>query len=62
MVVPNLAASLFGQEIQEFCRRELARFKVPKYVEFRKDLPKTIVGKVLRRILVEEEKKKKADV
>jgi len=50
------------EEIQEFCRRELARFKVPKYVEFRKDLPKTIVGKVLRRILVEEEKKKKADV
>jgi long-chain acyl-CoA synthetase len=31
---------------------------VPKYVEFRKELPKTIVGKVLRRVLLEEEKDK----
>lgn len=46
------------EEILEFCRRELAKFKVPKYVEFRKELPKTIVGKVLRRLLVEEEMKK----
>jgi long-chain acyl-CoA synthetase len=36
---------------------ELAKFKVPKRVEFRKELPKTIVGKVLRRVLVEEELK-----
>jgi len=43
------------QEIIGYCARELARFKVPKYVEFRNELPKTMVGKVLRRLLVEEE-------
>ncbi|MGH7275081.1 MAG: long-chain-fatty-acid--CoA ligase [Nitrospiria bacterium] len=57
-VVLKEAEQATEEEILEFCRRELARFKVPKYVEFRKDLPKTIVGKVLRRILIEEEKKK----
>lgn len=47
------------QEIIEFCGRELAKFKVPKLVEFRSELPKTIVGKVLRRVLLEEELKKR---
>jgi long-chain acyl-CoA synthetase len=42
------------EEITEFCRTRLARFKVPKLVEFRKELPKSLVGKVLRRVLVEE--------
>jgi long-chain acyl-CoA synthetase len=34
---------------------------VPKFVEFRQDLPMTMVGKVLRRVLLEEEKKKLAE-
>jgi long-chain acyl-CoA synthetase len=46
------------QEILDFCVRELAKFKVPKTVEFRPDLPKTMVGKVLRRVLLDEEMKK----
>ena len=46
------------QEILNFCSRELAKFKIPRIIEFRKELPKTIVGKVLRRVLVEEELKK----
>lgn len=41
------------------CRRNLAKFKVPKRVEFRSELPKTIVGKVLRRVLVDEELKRR---
>ncbi len=45
-------------EIIEWCREGLARYKVPKYVEFRQELPKTMVGKILRRQLVEEEVKK----
>ena len=40
-----------------FCKKELAKFEVPTSVEFRQELPKTMVGKVLRRMLVEEEKK-----
>ena len=47
-------------EIVEFCRLHLASYKVPTLVEFRKELPKTLVGKVLRRVLVEEEKAKLA--
>ncbi|HOG48635.1 MAG TPA: long-chain fatty acid--CoA ligase, partial [Anaerolineae bacterium] len=43
------------QEIIEHCRANLARFKVPTAVEFRSELPKTLVGKVLRRALREEE-------
>ncbi len=43
-------------EIFEFCKQNLAPYKVPKMVEFRDSLPKTQVGKVLRRLLVEEEK------
>jgi len=46
------------QEIIEFCRQSLAKYKVPRIVEFRKDLPKTMVGKILRRVLVEEERAK----
>jgi long-chain acyl-CoA synthetase len=42
-------------EILDYCRENLAYYKVPKYVEFRDDLPKTMVGKILRRVLVEEE-------
>jgi long-chain acyl-CoA synthetase len=46
-------------ELLEHCRRNLAKFKVPKRVEFRSELPKTIVGKVLRRVLVDEELKRR---
>jgi long-chain acyl-CoA synthetase len=45
-------------EIKEFCKLHLAPYKVPREVEFRSELPKTMVGKVLRRVLVEEEKAK----
>jgi len=46
-------------EIVAFCKERLAPFKVPKQIEFRKDLPKSLVGKVLRRALREEELAKK---
>jgi long-chain acyl-CoA synthetase len=44
------------EEIIEYCKREMARYKCPKFVEFRRELPKSLIGKVLRRVLVEEEK------
>ncbi len=46
-------------EVMDHCRIELAEFKVPKEIEFRSELPKTIIGKVLRRVLLEEEMKKR---
>lgn len=42
-------------ELLDHCREYLAKFKVPKKVEFRNELPKTLIGKVLRRVLIEEE-------
>jgi long-chain acyl-CoA synthetase len=42
-------------EIRTHCKKYLAIYKVPKSVEFRTEIPKSQVGKVLRRLLVEEE-------
>ncbi len=46
------------EEIIAFCKDKIAKYKVPTAVEFRTELPKTIVGKILRRMLVAEEVKK----
>ena len=45
-------------EIREFAKARLAAYKVPRAVEFRDELPKTLIGKVLRRALIEEEQAK----
>lgn len=45
---------LTEEQLQSFCREQLAPYKVPTSVEFREELPKTTVGKVLRRVLVDE--------
>jgi long-chain acyl-CoA synthetase len=50
-----------AEEIIEFCRQQLSKFKIPKEIEFRSQLPKTLVGKVLRRVLRDEEMKKLGD-
>ncbi|MGA2875243.1 MAG: long-chain fatty acid--CoA ligase [Nitrososphaerales archaeon] len=42
------------EAIQAFCRSQIAPYKVPRLIEFREELPKTLVGKVLRRKLREE--------
>lgn len=46
------------QELNEFARKHLAAFKVPRVYEVRDELPKTAVGKILRRVLIDEDKKK----
>lgn len=46
------------EEIISFCRENLAKYKVPAIVEFRQELPKTMIGKVLRKVLREEEMRK----
>jgi long-chain acyl-CoA synthetase len=48
------------EEIKDWCKDKLAKFKVPTYVEFREELPKTTVGKILRRELVRQHKEKEA--
>ena len=49
------SAEVTPDDIIDFCRDRLAAYKVPKSVEFRDELPKTPIGKVLRRALREEE-------
>ncbi len=53
-------ASLTEEALRSFCKENLTGYKVPKYVEFRQELPKTNVGKILRRELRDEELKKSA--
>lgn len=48
-----------ADEIRTFCRKRLAGYKIPKHIEFTESLPKTMVGKVLRRELIEIEKEKR---
>ncbi len=57
-IVLKEGESMDRSEVVGYCREKLAGYKVPRQVEFRKDLPKTMVGKVLRRALREEEAKK----
>jgi long-chain acyl-CoA synthetase len=42
-------------ELRAYCRERLTGYKVPKQIEFRASLPKTMVGKVLRRVLVKDD-------
>jgi long-chain acyl-CoA synthetase len=57
-VVAQPGTSLSEQDVLAHCRQELTAYKAPKVVEFRDSLPRTVVGKVLRRVLVEEERAK----
>ena len=58
MFVVASDSSLTEEQVIEFCKSNMAGYKVPKFVEFRDDLPKTNVGKVLRKELKAEEKAK----
>lgn len=57
-VVPREGETLTAEEVMLFCREKLAAYKAPKEVEFLEDLPKSTVGKVLRRKLREREMEK----
>lgn len=54
VIVPQDGTPLTAAEIQAFCQPQLAAYKVPRIIEFRRELPKSQVGKVLRRVLREE--------
>jgi len=57
-IVTRDGTSVMEEELDKHCREKLAAYKVPKLYEFREELPKTFVGKILRRVLVDEEKAK----
>jgi long-chain acyl-CoA synthetase len=54
-VVARPGAEVTADELMEHCRKHLTGYKQPKYIEFRTSLPKTNVGKILRRALAEPE-------
>lgn len=60
MFVVSTDPYLNSDHVIEFCREHMAGYKVPKFVEFRDELPMTNVGKVLRKDLKAEEKAKRA--
>jgi long-chain acyl-CoA synthetase len=53
---PEYVNKIKESEILEWCKDNMAAYKRPRLVEFRQELPKSAAGKVLRRVLVEEEK------
>lgn len=59
-IVTKSGECIEEEELDRFCRERLAPYKVPRLYEFRPELPKTFVGKILRRMLAEEEKGKEA--
>lgn len=56
IVVLKEGRELSSAELEQWCRKRLAAYKVPKQIEFRTELPKSIIGKVLRRVVREEMK------
>jgi long-chain acyl-CoA synthetase len=57
-IVKQAGADLTEDDVTAHSAASLAAYKVPKLIEFRTELPRTVVGKVLRRVLVEEERVK----
>lgn len=57
-IVLKAGITVDQDELKKWCKERLAVYKVPKIYEFRDSLPKTLVGKVLRRKLIEEEQEK----
>jgi len=58
VVLKEDARGVGGAELLKFCRKRLATYKVPSYIEFRDMLPKSKVGKLLRREVRDEERRR----
>jgi long-chain acyl-CoA synthetase len=59
-IVLRPGQSATAEELREWSKKEMRAYMVPRHIEFRDDLPKTMVGKILRRELKEQEKQKSA--
>ncbi|MDI6753197.1 MAG: AMP-binding protein [Thermodesulfobacteriota bacterium] len=55
---PDFAGKITEEELIDWSKDKMAAYKYPRFIEFRKDLPKNTIGKLLRRVLREEEKEK----
>ena len=62
-LVLRAGAEATPEEIIDFCRARLVKYKVPRYVEFRSELPKSMVGKILRKDLsIEEQRRRRMEL
>ncbi|MFC7441091.1 long-chain-fatty-acid--CoA ligase [Laceyella putida] len=60
-IVRRQQVAVSEEELIQWCSDRLAKYKVPKAIEFREQLPKSTVGKILRRSLIEEERVRAKD-
>jgi len=60
VVLKEDARGVGGSELTKWCRERLAPYKIPQYIEFRDMLPKSKVGKLLRREIRDEERRRLA--
>jgi long-chain acyl-CoA synthetase len=58
VVLKEDARGVGASELMNWCRRRLAPYKIPQYIEFRDMLPKSKVGKLLRREIRDEERRR----
>ncbi len=58
-VVLKEGSSVTEEELKSYCAKRMAAFKLPKYYEFREELPATLTGKILKRVLLDEERTKR---
>lgn len=61
-VVLKEGAQASARELTAYLRQHLANYKVPRLIEFRKSLPRNTTGKILKRVLIEEEHKKSSSM
>ena len=59
-VVAKPESGVSAEELAGYCKERLAPYKMPRTIEFREELPKSAVGKLLKRVLIEEEREKAA--
>ena len=61
MLKPGVAPTeAVRQDLMAYCRKRIAKYAMPYEIEFREELPKTLVGKVAYRVLEEEEAERQA--
>jgi long-chain acyl-CoA synthetase len=56
MFIVRKDPTLTSEQVMDYCKQQMTGYKRPKYIEFRTELPKTNVGKILRRVLRDEQK------
>ncbi len=61
-VVLKEGAQVSEEELENYCRKKMAAYKLPRIFEFRDELPATLTGKILKRVLLDEERNKSSVV